>query len=174
MLTSHPPLWNAVLHPQMHAHMPHFCTLVCAHVDDLVVGCQCQRQVENPTSLTLALLSQWTKRDLRNLDASYCFFCNFSKCWPSLIYQWFGLGLMGVFLVFLAVLWPRWGAVCLRQPRRIWANGSATVGLRVVLLCCFGLSETLSREAAFLCSLLHHIHTMVRWTCAPFFWYMGR
>lgn len=99
MLTSHPLLWNAVLHPQMHAHMPRSCTLVCAHVDDPVVGCQCQRQGENPASLTLALLSQWTKRDLRNSDASYCFFCNFSKCWP-LIYQWFGQRLMGVFLFF--------------------------------------------------------------------------
>lgn len=62
----------------------------------------------------------------------------------------------------VAVLWPRWSAVRLRQPCRLRTDGPAAAGLRVVLLRRVDLSEALPRETAFLCPFLHHIHTMVR------------
>lgn len=152
-------LWNAIYDPWMHARVTHRRRMVRANPDDLVVECQCQSLVVNPTPWASAPSSQWSKRDLRN----YKLFPLCSKCQASLIYHFCGL----ISGVFLAVLWPRWGAICLRQPSRLRPDGFATPGLRVVLLCRPGLSETLSREAALLRSLLHHIHTMVRLISLP-------
>lgn len=63
--------------------------------------------------------------------------------------------------VCVVVLWSRRGAVCLWQPCRVRSNGSAAAGVRLVLLRCSGVPQTLPWKTAFLHPLLHDVHSLV-------------
>lgn len=59
------------------------------------------------------------------------------------------------------VLWSRRGAVCLWQPCRVRSNGAAAACVRMVLLCCAGVPQTLPWKTTFLHPLLHCVHSVV-------------
>lgn len=59
------------------------------------------------------------------------------------------------------VLWSRRGAVCLWQPCRVRSNGSAAACLRMVLLRCAGVPQTLPWKTTFLHPFLHCVHSVV-------------